>query len=243
MIKVNFFCINLATRTDRWLDCKKQFKKQNITVTRWNATPLPENRRFGAWLSHREIIEMAKIRGWDYVGVFEDDVKFLTKNFKDEYNNALEELKNEDWYILYFGWLIWTWWSLQKKKSLKNLLKVNNLYEAHAVIYNRAFFDIYLKKHPSQYNSKIPENYLDDKFSAFDQWFARVVQSNYPCYITNKILVGQQNDFSNIENQVVTRFEKSIYRFYTYKYLWTTISTYLELFLSKVKRNIKKIKI
>ena len=46
---------------------------------------------------------MAKIRGWDYVGVFEDDVKFLTKNFKDEYNNALEELKNEDWYILYFG--------------------------------------------------------------------------------------------------------------------------------------------
>lgn len=239
---IKFFCINLENRLDRWENCQKQFEEQNIYVTRWNATPLPDNRRFGAWLSHREIIEKAKIHDWNCVGVFEDDIKFLTKNFAEECENALEQLRNVDWHILYFGGLIWTWWSLQKKNSLKNLLQVNNFFEAHAVIYNKTFFDIYLDKHPSKYSSQVHELYLDNKYSAFDQWFAGSVQSKYPCYITNKILVGQQDDFSNIENKIVARLGKSIYRFYIYKYLWTRISTFLEINWSRIKKFLKNVK-
>jgi len=48
MQQVNFFCINLDKRTDRWGSCVQQFRDQGIKVERWIAKPLPENRRFGA---------------------------------------------------------------------------------------------------------------------------------------------------------------------------------------------------
>lgn len=241
MNKINFFCINLETRTDRWFRCEESFKQQNIEVTRWNATPLPENRRFGAWLSHREIIELAKRNSWEYVWVFEDDIKFLTSHFIDQCDSAIQSLQDHDWYILYFGGFIWTWWVAKREKGIRNLLRVQKLFEAHAVIYHKSFYDIYLKKHPSSYSPEIPEYYLDGKYTAFDQWFADVVQFKYPCYITEKILVSQYDDFSSIENKKVMRYKSSLLRFYAYKILWSKITTWLDSFWSKIKKIPKRL--
>lgn len=237
--KINFFCINLEHRNDRWSYCKKIFATQNLHVTRWNATPLPENRRFWAWLSHREIIELAKKKNMDYVGVFEDDIEFLVDDFKYQCEQAILSLKNCNWYILYFGGLIWTWGELQKHHTWSKLLQVKGLFEAHAVVYHKNFYDIYLKKHPSEYSSEIYEYYLDNKYTAFDQWYAGVVQFEYPCYITNKILVTQRDDFSSIENKNVIRYKKSIYRFYVYKYMWSRIATFLDKCWSKMSRILR----
>lgn len=221
MGKINFFCINLDKRTDRWEKCRQQFLKQGVGVKRWPAKPLPENRRFGAWLSHREIIEHAKNNNWDCVGVFEDDIEFLTKNFYKICQESLKELADKDWYILYFWGSFWRWASMKKVGSMKKIFRVRNLQEAHAVIYNKKFFDIYLKKHPDEYSSNITEYYIDNKYRAFDQWYANYVQINYPCYITKSILVVQKDDFSDIENKQVWRSSRSIVTFFLYKYqLW-----------------------
>lgn len=218
MNKVNFFCINLQDRADRWADCKKQFEKQKINVTRWNATPLPENRRFWAWLSHREIIEHAKINNWDYVAVFEDDIKFLVDNFYERCEEALKELNDRDWYILYFWGSFWKWGSLKKEKELNKTLRVKNLHEGHSIVYSKNFYDIYLAKHPSSYSKEIWKYYIDDKYTAFDQWYANYVQIKYPCYITKTMLVSQKDDFSSIENRQVWRASRSVVIFYLYKY-------------------------
>ncbi len=73
------------------------------------------------------------------------------------------------------------------------------MFEAHAVIYNEKFYDLYLEKHPCKYHKDTPEKYLDNSFTAFDQWYANYIQKKYPCYVTKKILVSQKDDFSDIE--------------------------------------------
>jgi len=239
MQQVNFFCINLDKRTDRWGSCVQQFRDQGIKVERWIAKPLPENRRFGAWLSHREIIEHAKNKNWEYVGVFEDDINFLNDDFLLRTQKMLDILHEKNWYILYFGGSMGRYSELCKEKWLPYVLRVKGNFQAHAVIYHKRFFDIYLKKHPSEYSPKINEYYLGNKYKAFDEWFANVVQYEYPCYISNKILITQQDDFSNIENKIVNRNKISIYRFWAFKYLWSKISTYLDIYLCRLKSFIK----
>lgn len=218
MTKINFFCINLQSRHDRWQECKKQFLSQGLQVHRWDAKPRPENRRFGAWLSHREIIEHAKKNNWEYVAVFEDDIKFLVPNFPQECAKAIHELKIVDWYILYFGGQLWKWWSLKTKESLNNVFLVKKLFEAHAVIYNSKFYDLYLNKHPAEYNSNIWKYYIDDTYQSFDEWYAGYVQEKYPCYITRKMLVAQRDDYSDIENKNVWRKSRAQIIFIMYKY-------------------------
>lgn len=240
MEHINFFCINLDIRTDRWINCQKQFIQQWIEkVERWSAKPLPENRRFWAWLSHREIIEYAKSKNWEYVWVFEDDINFVNKKFLIKATRALGELKKKEWYMLYFWGSLGRNAKLVKENWTSEVLRVEKNFEAHAVIYHKRFFDIYLQKHPSEYSVGIGEYYLDNKYRAFDEWYADVVQKDYPCYITNKILVTQRNDFSNIENKFVSRYKKSIYRFWLYKYLWTKIGTYLDKSGAQIKNYFK----
>lgn len=238
-MSVKYFCINLDKRKDRWERVQKIFQKEEMPVDRWSAKPLPENRRFGAWLSHREIIEYAQKNKWNYVWVFEDDIRILRTGLKKKIKSALESLEWKEWYILYLWWSIGRNWSLQRNRNIPSLLRVRWLFEAHAVIYSKRFFDIYLEKHPPIYTHDIEECYLDNKYRAFDQWFANVVQYEYPCYITKTILLTQEDDFSNIENKFVNRHIKSIYRFYTYKYLWSKIGTFLETYLSKLKQLIE----
>lgn len=237
--KIKFFCINLPSRKDRWKNCCQQFRQQWMDVERWNATPLPENRRFGAWLSHREIIEEAQRNKWNYVWVFEDDIEFVVDNFIEQCISAIAELKNTDWYILYFGWLIDKGGKLRKHADLKQVFQVEKLFEAHAVIYNERFYNIYLQKHPPKYSQEISEYYLDNSYTAFDQWYAEYVQIKYPCFITKKILVVQKNDFSDIEWKKVWRKSRAEIIFIFYKYgLWKIVE-YLWKYIKKILRILK----
>lgn len=236
MKHINFFCINLDKETGRWQNCQKQFAEQGIKVKKWTAKPLPENRRFGAWLSHREIIEYAKNKNWDYVCVFEDDIHFITKEFLLHAKNAISELISKEWYILYFGGCMRRDGELYKEKWLRHVMRVKRCVEAHAIVYHRRFFEIYLKKHPDKYTSKIQEYYLDNKYRTFDVWLADVVQYAYPCYITNKLLVVQKDGFSVIENRLVSRNRISQYRFFVYKYFWGKIVKFLDICLRPIKK-------
>ena len=240
MEKIKFFCINLDINTDRWHNCQKQFIKQWIEVERWSAKPLPENRRFWAWLSHREIIEYAKNQDWDHVCVFEDDIHFTTKEFLIQVQKALFELKDKEWYILYFGGCIRRNGQLYKETWFKHVLRVKRCVEAHAIIYHRRFFDIYLDKHPNKYTPEIKEYYLDNKYRAFDEWLADIVQYEYPCYISNKILAVQKDGFSFIEDKLVSRNKISQYRFFAYKYFWAKVVKYLDTYLGRIKRYLEK---
>ena len=215
---INFFCINLPTRQDRWINCEKQFKKQKIEVKRWNATPLPENRRFGAWLSHREIIEHAQKNKWDYVWVFEDDVVFMRDKFIDFVDESLKTLKGKKWYILYFWWLVCRNGKLQKEKWFKWLFRVKWLMWTHAVIYNKEVYDIYLKLHPDKYSNRIKQLYINNQYKALDEWMALDFQNNFPCYITEFFLAGQWDSFSNIEGKMIKGNLRAIIRFNIYKY-------------------------
>ena len=179
MNEINFFCINLPTREDRWVNCKKQFTEQGISVTRWNATSLPQNRRFWAWLSHREIIEYAKKNNWAHVWVFEDDVVFMKDKFPSFVVKSLESLRDKKWYILYFWWLVCRNGKLSKEPWINWLFQVQGLMWTHAVIYNKDFYDIYLQIHPDAYLDTTPELYIKNKYKALDIWMALDFQNKY----------------------------------------------------------------
>lgn len=106
----NIYCVNLESRPDRWEQVQKEFNKFNITnVNRFNAVdgskignPNPRllKGEVGILVTHINIIDMAKDKGFENILIMEDDVYFTDELFKlEEYMSAVPN----DWDMLYFG--------------------------------------------------------------------------------------------------------------------------------------------
>jgi len=106
----NFFdkiyCINLSSRTKRWKNVEKQFRKYNLNVTRFeaiNGKNLPKNNillqsELGCLHSHLEIFKEAKKNNFKKILIFEDDVCF-----SNDFLQKIECINNISWKILYLG--------------------------------------------------------------------------------------------------------------------------------------------
>ena len=113
MVVTDYFdkavCINLDHRTDKWMECKDEFRKHSLYVDRWSAIdgndekykgPLKKG-VIGCALSHLAIIEVADLIKWASILIFEDDVAF-DDQLNDKFNEWIKEVP-EDWDMLYFG--------------------------------------------------------------------------------------------------------------------------------------------
>ena len=98
------------------------------------------------WIGHYKIIKEAKRLGAKNALVFEDDAEFIkTPHYSsiDLVTSALAQLKNiNDWHVVYLGGLP----DPHHKRAsydlvTPNLIKVYQVYGAHAVLYNSIVFD------------------------------------------------------------------------------------------------------
>jgi hypothetical protein len=80
---IQFYCINLQRRKDRWGQVSKEFKNHGLDVKRWNAVDALEvgvSGPFACAASHILLMKYASILGVNEMVVFEDDV-VLKSNF------------------------------------------------------------------------------------------------------------------------------------------------------------------
>ena len=101
----NIYIINLPFHVNRWVECQAELAKVGITnYTRqegviYNKGLGLRDREMGCKLSHRNIIQEAKEKGFEYVTIFEDDCVFQ--------NDFLEKIKvfdeYKEWALFYFG--------------------------------------------------------------------------------------------------------------------------------------------
>lgn len=119
-----YFCINLASRADRWAWAKHRFATLGIPVQRWEAvdgddldeTTLPESLKaprakairynkysYALVLSTISLLEHCLQKGYQSVCIFEDDVVF-SDMAQSVFSQAAPHLP-QGWHLLHLGYL------------------------------------------------------------------------------------------------------------------------------------------
>lgn len=188
------FYINLEKRPERNLDTIVELKKLGIKKpNRFNAIshniPL-----VGCAMSHIACIEKAKELGWDYVIIFEDDLKIEGKQ------KIIEKFKKYikyDFDVLYLG----CWNYVAPIRVERDLAKVVRASCFHAYVVKSHYYDTLLKnlKEGIELKLKYPENrmYNNDEYiaslQAKDNWYCIT-----PIHITQKD--GWSDNFNEVRN-------------------------------------------
>ena len=185
--------INLDKRPDRLLLCKNQLAKINSHPIRkpgnifqgtnnswWNGA-------IGCMTSHFEILEAAACLNTN-VFIFEDDIRFFTKNPLATLKASCEELETLEWDMFYIGGNL-----LKPATQISpHLAKLTHCQSTVAYGVNKKFVPTLLKAIDlTKIHKPIDMIYADD------------VIPNNRCYISVPMLVIQQDSFSDIEQQEV----------------------------------------
>jgi len=188
------FYINLEKRPERNLETIVELKKLGIKKpNRFNAIsnniPL-----VGCALSHIGCIEKAKENDWDYVIIFEDDIKIEGKQkLIEKFNKFIKY----DFDVLYLG----CWNYVPPVKVEKDLSRVVKASCNHAYVVKSHYYDTYLKnlregielklKDPN--NGKYNIDEYHDILQQKDRWYCIT-----PIHITQKD--GWSDNFNEVRN-------------------------------------------
>jgi len=190
----NHFYINLENRPERNLDTIVELKKLGIKKpNRFNAVshniPL-----VGCAMSHIACIEKAKELNWDYVIIFEDDIKIEGKQkIIEKFNKFIKY----DFDVLYLGC-----WNYQKPIQIeRDLAKVVKASCLHAYIVKSHYYDTLIDRLKESIDLKLkdPNNgkYNNDEWigelQLKDRWYCIT-----PVHITQKD--GYSDNFNEIRN-------------------------------------------
>lgn len=101
------FCINVASRKDRWEHVVKLCDKFDFIVNRFEAVTGVVvdgviNNNAGCTASHRALLDMIVEKQWPNILVLEDDFDILHEDFMDKFERISFELP-EDWDLFYLG--------------------------------------------------------------------------------------------------------------------------------------------
>ena len=190
----NHFYINLENRPERNLDTIVELKKLGIKKpNRFNAVshniPL-----VGCAMSHIACLEKAKELNWDYVIIFEDDIKIEGKQkIIEKFNKFIKY----DFDVLYLGC-----WNYQKPIQIeRDLAKVVKASCLHAYIVKSHYYDTLIDRLKESIDLKLkdPNNgkYNNDEWigelQLKDRWYCIT-----PVHITQKD--GYSDNFNEIRN-------------------------------------------
>lgn len=196
----NFFdgiyCINLDREVGRWQKMEVRLKMLGIRdrVIRFSAIETPESHHIGCALSHRNIIENARKKGFQNVLVLEDDAMFHDETLK-HLSNSLVELKHLDWNAFYLGGMKWGEVNAEpyaKINGCRYLETPRRMTTTHAIAYNAGLMDIILEDLPD--NIEAMKSWLK-KHRAIDQYLTKldklVVMS--PVVATQANILGKED--------------------------------------------------
>ena len=155
---LNFFdavyYINLDDRVDRRELFEKRSKLHDINAVRFPGIVPSENQykqiinefderrkyKVGCTLSHQGIVKEAKEKGHKNVLIFEDDCVFM-EDFKNYAQLCVNELKDLEWDIMYFGGEPNNYCEGRVSKNLYKMRSDGGVYCAHAYAVNHTFYD------------------------------------------------------------------------------------------------------
>lgn len=169
------YCINLDHETQRWKSVLSQFEILGAAhrVQRISAFETPENHHIGCALSHREIIKMAAIKGYQNVLVVEDDVIF-DANALSQLADSVTKLAEIPWDILYLGGHCWG----LRYDALEDCASLGVVTDqqhgptcTHAVAYNASSYSKILAELPA--DAEPLADYFSQQYQAIDQYYSR----------------------------------------------------------------------
>lgn len=187
------FYINLEHRKERDLITRQELKKLGIKKpNRFNAIT-HEIPLVGCALSHIACLEKAKELGWDYVIMFEDDIKIEGKNsLLSKFNKYIKM----DFDVLYLG----CWNYLPPEKINNDLAKVVRAVCNHAYIVKQHYYDTYLQNLKEGVEWKLKEDIRDNNIDEYnyklqekDNWYCIT-----PIHITQRD--GWSDNFNEVRN-------------------------------------------
>jgi len=188
------FYINLENRPERNLDTIVELKKLGIKKPNRFDAITHEIPLVGCALSHIGCIEKAKELNWDYVIIFEDDIKIEGKNkLIEKFNKFIKY----DFDVLYLG--VWNYVKpIQVEKDLARVVKGVCF---HSYIVKRHYYDTLINnlKEGIELKLKDPNNgkYNNDEYIEIlqqkDRWFCIT-----PVHITQKD--GYSDNFNEVRN-------------------------------------------
>ena len=188
------FYINLEIRPERNGLTISELRKLGIKKpNRFNAIT-HEIPLVGCAMSHIGCIEKAKELNWDYVIIFEDDIKIESKKkCIEKFNKYIKT----DFDVLYLG----CWNFVKPQEVEKDLSKVSRAYCLHAYIVKAHYYDTLINHLKESIELKIKEpenmNYNNDVYihtlQKKDNWYCIT-----PIHITQRD--GWSDNFKEIRN-------------------------------------------
>ena len=187
------FYINLEHRKERDLITRQELKKLGIKKpNRFNAIT-HEIPLVGCALSHIACLEKAKELGWDYVIMFEDDIKIEGKNsLLSKFNKYIKM----DFDVLYLG----CWNYLPPEKINNDLSKIVRAVCNHAYIVKEHYYDTLLQNLKEGIEWKLKEDIRDNNIDEYhytlqakDNWYCIT-----PIHITQRD--GWSDNFNEVRN-------------------------------------------
>jgi GR25 family glycosyltransferase involved in LPS biosynthesis len=188
------FYINLENRPERNGLTISELRKLGIKKpNRFNAIT-HEIPLVGCAMSHIGCIEKAKELNWDYVIIFEDDIKIESKKkCIEKFNKYIKT----DFDVLYLG----CWNFVKPQEVEKDLSKVSRAYCLHAYIVKAHYYDTLINHLKESIELKIKEpenmNYNNDVYihtlQKKDNWYCIT-----PIHITQRD--GWSDNFKEIRN-------------------------------------------
>ena len=196
------FYINLENRPERNGQCITELRKLGIKKpNRFNAIkhniPL-----VGCALSHIACLEKAIELGWDYVIIFEDDIKIENKKkCLEKFNKYIKE---DFWDVLYLG----CWNYVTPKKINDDLAKVVKAACNHAYIVKKHYYDTFLQNLKDGIELKLKDpnngNYNIDEYH-------EILQQKDNWYCITPIYISQRDGWSDNFNEVRNYCERIKY--------------------------------
>jgi GR25 family glycosyltransferase involved in LPS biosynthesis len=196
------FYINLDIRKDRNAECITELKKLGIKKPNRFSAIVDDIPLIGCAKSHIACLEKAKSLGWDYVLIFEDDIKIESK--KKCLEKVNKYIKQDFWDVLYLGC-----WNVKPPIVKNDIAKVVKAWTTHAYIIKSHYYDkliqnykegIELKK---QFYKKHNLNCKSDKdpFYNIDEYLGKLQEvDNWYCLVP--IFITQKDGFSDNFNQI-----------------------------------------
>ena len=193
------YCINLSRRFEKWETVAREFKKNNLNVTRFEAVDgnsLPINDtllpgELGCVCSHLHIIEEAKRNGYQNILIFEDDV-FLENNFLQKAGI----IKNLNWKLFYFGASQIDWTNIE---YTNNSYFCKNTLGSFAYAINCSLFDEYIAELKT-FNTTVDKCLANLQKKHYGECYT-VYPNLVICDVRKSDIRPQQNIF-NYANQV-----------------------------------------
>jgi len=197
---IKSYCVHLKKRKDRE---KNMIKELNSFTDNWevfDAIAMSPGYK-GTSESFKSIIRQAKSNNLEHVLIFEDDVKFTSKNSKIKFQKAIDSLP-ENWDILLGGVYHLT---NKEIKANGHILKVDDFSSLHCTLINKTAYDAILQ-----------HNYKGSKH--LDRYLGKLSKENkINVYLTYPMVAIQYNTFSdNVKRSV--NYDKLLEKFELFEY-------------------------